>query len=72
MAGGTKLRANNMAPVPTVTAAPNATPATTTSATPANHTWINLDRVMSFSIVFTLRGAAFLHEGQKAPIPSFF
>jgi hypothetical protein len=51
MAGGTKLSANNMAQVLTVTVEPNATPATTTSATAANHTWINLDRVISFSIV---------------------
>src|SRR5438045_5005582 len=50
--GGTRHSANSRAPVPTVTATPNAMPATTTSTIAANQPWINLDRVISFSMVF--------------------
>jgi hypothetical protein len=54
IAGGARHSASSMAPVPIVTAAPNATQATTTSTTAANHIWINLERVIYFGMVFTL------------------
>src|SRR5206468_281711 len=49
---GTRLRANSMAPVPIVTAAPNATAAATTSETAANQDWIKLDPVTGMVFAF--------------------
>jgi hypothetical protein len=40
----------NMAPVLTVTAAPNTMAVTTTNATAANHIWIDLERVIGRGI----------------------
>ena len=54
IAGGTRHSANNRAPVPSVTLTPNAAPVATIRAMAANHTWITLDRDMSFSMMFTL------------------
>src|SRR5437667_2971091 len=54
MAGGIRHSANSMAPVLTDTAAPNAIPPTTTNVMAANQIWINLERVISFSMVLTL------------------
>lgn len=65
IAGGARHNANSMAPVPIVTAAPSATPPTTTSVTAANQTWINLDRVISFSMVLTFVS----RSGAVAPGP---
>jgi hypothetical protein len=53
MTGGTKHSAKSITPVPTVMLAPNAMPATTTSPTAANQTWITLDRLISFNIKVT-------------------
>ena len=50
IAGGTRHSASSMTAVPTVTLAPDATAATTTSATAANQTQIIFDGVMSFGM----------------------
>ena len=43
---------NNITPVLTVTAAPNARDPAPTTATSANHIWINFDRVIRISTAF--------------------
>jgi hypothetical protein len=58
IAPGTRHSANSTAPVPTVTLAPNAMPATTINPTAANQICITLDRLITF-MVFTYSMDAF-------------
>jgi hypothetical protein len=51
--GGTRHSASKMTPVPTVTVAPSATPATMTSAIAVNQVRISLARVMFLSMILT-------------------
>jgi hypothetical protein len=65
IAGGTRLSAASINPVPSVTVMPSATLAATMSATATNQPWINLDRVIFLTMVFTCI-TAFLHDGEYA------